>query len=316
MATAGVRLRYSGSWRAVVLLACGISLPAAAGPGVWTSSGPEGGAFVGAMALDAGSPATIYAATILGGVFKSTDAGGHWFPANAGLTNFSINALAADPSNPGVVYAGTGKGVFKTTDGATTWTLSNTGLGYNLARTFAIDSVTPTKVYSGTSNGVFRSTDGGATWAASGLVGLTVFRLVLDPVSSSTLYAGTLGGGVYKSSDGGTSWTAVNSGITDLNIYGLAVDPVNLGVLYAGGYGRRCQLDDDGLGTHRLRRLHFRRRPRIALDGLRRCGKQWRLQDDRRRGKLDGRKIRSTVVPAGQRDPSPAVGSRDALHRN
>ena len=70
-----------------------------AGPGVWTSGGPYGGDIL-ALAINPTTPATLYAGTSGGGVFKSTDSGGTWAAANTGLTNLSVFSLAINPSTP------------------------------------------------------------------------------------------------------------------------------------------------------------------------------------------------------------------------
>ena len=94
----------------------------------WTSNGPEGGWIV-ALAIDPVTPATLYAGTYLGGVFKSTDGGGSWSAVNIGLPNDSyLSALAVDPQTPTTLYAGTAHGVFKSTNGGGSWSAVNTGL--------------------------------------------------------------------------------------------------------------------------------------------------------------------------------------------
>ena len=100
-----------------------------AGWGVWTSHGPEGG-YVEALAIDPSTPARLYAGTWGGGVFKSTDSGSSWSPANGDLTSPFIQGLAIDPSTPTTVYAGTRTGgvVFKSTDGGSSWSPANSGL--------------------------------------------------------------------------------------------------------------------------------------------------------------------------------------------
>ena len=85
---------------------------------------------------------------------------------------------------------------------------------------------------------MFKSTDGGGTWGAVN-TGLTasvyVAALAIDPVTPSTLYAGTDGGGVFKSTDGGGTWSAVNTGLPDdAVVYALAIDPTTPSTLYAG----------------------------------------------------------------------------------
>ncbi len=78
----------------------------------------------------------------------------------------SILALAIDPANPAILYAGTdGAGVFKSTDGAGHWNAANTGLTSITVNALAIDPVTPTTLYAGTSAGVYKSMDGGGHWA-------------------------------------------------------------------------------------------------------------------------------------------------------
>jgi len=70
---------------------------------------------VHALALDSQTPTTLYAGT--GGVFKSTDGGTSWSPANTGLPNTSIFTLAIDPTTSTTLYAGMRSGVFKSVDG-------------------------------------------------------------------------------------------------------------------------------------------------------------------------------------------------------
>src|SRR5437867_7677484 len=76
-----------------------------AGTNEWTTTGPAGGT-IWALAVDPGTPATVYAATQRG-VFKSIDGGGHWSRTNAGQ---SITVLAIDPQAPATIYAGTVRG--------------------------------------------------------------------------------------------------------------------------------------------------------------------------------------------------------------
>src|SRR3990172_1379641 len=103
-----------------------------------------------------------------------------------------VMSLAADPSNPGIVYAGTYNGVYKTTNGGATWKVMNSGL----------TTINSTKL---------------------------VAALAIDPTASSTVYAGLAGDGVYRSTNGGVSWSAVNTGLNDQNtsrnVRVLAIDP-------------------------------------------------------------------------------------------
>jgi photosystem II stability/assembly factor-like uncharacterized protein len=106
----------------------------------------------------------------------------------------------------------------------------------------AIDPQSSSTVYALTPAGIFKSQDSGASWRATSPVpavetsgGFTPTPLVLDPLVSGTLYAGTISSGIFKSTDGGASWKAVNSGITAVEnpVLSLAIDPQNSTTIYA-----------------------------------------------------------------------------------
>ena len=61
--------------------------------------------------------------------------------------------------------------------------------------------------------------------------------LAINPLTPSTLYAGTWGGGVFRSTDSGATWTAVNTGLTNQSVYALAINPLTPSTLYAGTWG-------------------------------------------------------------------------------
>ena len=111
----------------------------------------------------------VYVGT--GGVFKNrgirsyhTSGGANWNGSSAGLGNILVQALAIDPANPSIVYAGTlGGGVFKSTNGGANWAEFNAGLTNTEVRALAIDPTNPSILYAGTDgDGVFKSTDSGA----------------------------------------------------------------------------------------------------------------------------------------------------------
>jgi photosystem II stability/assembly factor-like uncharacterized protein len=232
-----------------VAIATSLSSVAYAGPGVWTSGGPYGGS-VQALAINPTTPATLYAGTSGGGVFKSTDSGGTWAAANTGLTNLDVRALAINPTTPATLYAGTlGGGVFKSTDSGGTWAAANTGLTNLDVRALAINPTTPATLYAGTSGGgVFKSTDSGGTWAAAhtGLTNLDVRALAINTTTPSTLYAGAPGFGVFKSTDSGGTWAAANTGLTYLYVLALAINPTTPATLYAGTDGGVFKSTDSG----------------------------------------------------------------------
>jgi hypothetical protein len=143
---------------------------------------------------------TLYVATVPGnsspnathGLFKTADAGTTWTPLTSAPD--MIAALAADPTNPSIVYAGTTSGVFKSTDGGATFASASTGLTNTSVSSFAINPLHPSNVFVGTAGGVFQSRDGGSTWQSMSL-DQYVFSLAIDS-NGRFLHAGT-GYGVF-----------------------------------------------------------------------------------------------------------------------
>jgi len=226
-----------GTW--LFLAVCiPFSTVAHAGAGVWTSGGPYGGDIL-SLAINPSNPATLYAGTFGGGVFKSTDSGGTWASANGGLTMTFVFAVAVDPASPATLYAGGTIGdVFKSTDAGASWAAANKGLQYRSIVALAIDPVTPSTLYAGSdTDGVFKSTDSGGTWfdANTGLGHLDVYALAINPATPSTLYAATYGGGVFKSIDSGRTWAATS--LTTKLVYAIAINPAAPSTLYAGSFG-------------------------------------------------------------------------------
>jgi photosystem II stability/assembly factor-like uncharacterized protein len=258
----GIPMRKSTFCLAVAsLVACpGHATVASAHAPAWTSIGPAG-AYLKVLAIDPWTPTTLYAGMVEDdyhpqwGVYKSDDGGGTWNAVNTGmLDGFAIFALAIDPVTPSTLYAGLGGydggpgggGVFKSMNGGGTWSPVNTGLSQNIGvLALAIDPITPLTLYAGTdAGGVFKSIDGGGTWSNANIglssdavpsANLAIFSLAIDPVTTSTLYAGTYLGGVFKSIDRGGSWNAINTGLpTEVVFSVLAIDPMNSSTLYAG----------------------------------------------------------------------------------
>jgi photosystem II stability/assembly factor-like uncharacterized protein len=101
----------------------------------------------------------------------------------------------------------------------------------------AIDPTDSKRVYAGTIGGMFRSEDHGLNWTAvSEGLPLAEFKcFVIDPVTPSTLYAGTLGGGLFRSTDSGTTWARASTGLADdTSVICLGIDPLHPSILYAG----------------------------------------------------------------------------------
>jgi photosystem II stability/assembly factor-like uncharacterized protein len=222
--------------------------PAPAGPAPesygalhWRHIGPEGNRFSAAAGV-AGDPYTYYVGAASGGIYKTTDGGVTWDPVFDAQPVQSIGALAVAPSDPNVVWAGTGEGkirshisvgqgVYRSLDGGESWTLVGLERTGRIPR-LVVDPTNPEVVFvcalghaygPQPERGVFRTTDGGATWERVLFVDENTgcSDLALDPSNPRVLFAGTWqleihtwgrssggpGGGLHVSRDGGTTWT-------------------------------------------------------------------------------------------------------------
>jgi photosystem II stability/assembly factor-like uncharacterized protein len=136
-------------------------------------------------------------------------ADGQW--RRAGLEGLSVTAIAVDPSNPSILYAGTSlSGLWKSVDGGATWAASGAGYTGDIATAIVIDNSRPHVIYVGSNTGVFKSINSGASWNVknAGLSDPRVQALVLEPVNPDVLYVSVLGpgGGVHRSANGGEVW--------------------------------------------------------------------------------------------------------------
>ena len=205
------------------------------------------------LVIDPLTPDTLYAGDYGGNVYKSTDGGASWSAIRRGSLAWPCNycggvlALAIDPLIPTTVFGGTDETLVYDEYGELLYTLPSevfncTGgtsyfyTPYESVQSLAVERRTnpqiPATLYAGTSLRLFKSTDGGASWNATGLTGTGVFALAINPLTSTTVYAGTSGGGVFKSTDGGASWNA--TGLTSVGVLALAIDSLTPTTLYAG----------------------------------------------------------------------------------
>ncbi len=179
------------------------------------------------LVLDVRDATTIYAGIALGVVRKIGNGG--WFLSTTGINYPTrVAALALDPTDSKVVYAGTdgqraiAGALYKSSDGGTRW--SATGLKDVDVYAIVVDQRQAKNLYAGTSKGAYSSTDGGVTWSQrnSGLKTTIVQALVIDyspqgsgrgspAPSGAVLYLGTRQGEVYKSSTGGAEWKSVQT---------------------------------------------------------------------------------------------------------
>jgi hypothetical protein len=152
------------------------------------------------LVVDPTTPSTLYVETASQGIqrnmLKSTNGGEDWAEI---VTDSYFEILAIDPTTPTTLYAGKGD-LFKSTDGGVSWV--NFGAISPLTQALVVDPVTPTTLYavtwydnvnviSSTDGGVFKSTDGGMSWVNIGLTRTLIRPLVIDPVTPTTIYAGT-----------------------------------------------------------------------------------------------------------------------------
>ena len=146
------------------------------------------------LAIDPLNPDTLYAGGL--GVHRSVDGGKTW--RQAGLPRSPVLALAVDPKETAVVYAGTDAGLSKSTNGGTTWQPLQGALDDVRVEALAIDPEYRQTVIAGTDQGVFWSTDGGDRWRRFTHLPLRTFDALAVDRSAGLLYAGAYGGGIYE----------------------------------------------------------------------------------------------------------------------
>jgi len=205
---------------------------------------------IATLALDFTNPRRVLAGTSVFSkydgayLFGSDDGGRDW--ASLG-TFWDVSALAVDPSDPAVIFVGSGSckgggcsgGISKSSDGGRSWSGALSNL--NLVSAIAVNPRNPktvlawASVINASSYGVLRSLDGGVSWSSpGGSSPRSQFReFLFDPANPSLVYAAS-SEGVFRSTDEGLTWTASSSGLTDLVVSTLAINPFVPRELYAG----------------------------------------------------------------------------------
>jgi photosystem II stability/assembly factor-like uncharacterized protein len=211
----------------------------------WRLVGPLRGGWGTCASGVPGQPETFYFGAADGGVWKTTDAGRTWNPLFDHEKAASIGALAVAPSDPAVIYAGTGQvtsrwdiasggGVYRSGDGGKTWEPRGLADSRHIGRLWVDPRNADVVLVAAQGHvfgpnaerGVFRSTDGGRTWEKVLFVddNTGAVDLAADPAVPDTLFAATWqvryypwlsyftpsvgpGSGIYKSADGGKTWT-------------------------------------------------------------------------------------------------------------
>ncbi len=202
-----------------LLLALGGGVPAAedTSPGVgafknlkYRLIGPSAGGRATRVAGRPGDPSTFYVATASGGVWQSTDAGASWKPVFDGQPVASIGSIVVAPSDPNVIYVGSGEANIRG------------------------------DVVAG--NGIYKSTDAGKTWTVVWRQEGQIGAMAVDPRNADIAFAAVLGHafgpnperGVYRTRDGGRTWQQVLGRDPDTGASDVAIDPSNPSIVFAG----------------------------------------------------------------------------------
>lgn len=227
----------------------------------WRHIGPPGNRTSAVVGVP-GDPMVSYIGAASGGVWKTTNGGDDWYPTFDDQEAQSVGAMAVAPSDPNIVWVGTGEawirsnisignGVYKSTDAGETWEHMGLDLTGRIGRV-VIDPRDPDIVHIAAighaygpqeERGIFRTTDGGKTWEHTLFIDedTGVFEIAINPGNPRVLLAGawplvirTYGresggpnGGIYRSTDSGATWEKIRG-------HGLPEDPVGkIGIAFA-----------------------------------------------------------------------------------
>ena len=180
---------------------------------------------------------------VAGGMAKSTDGGSTWAVASTGLAPNVVTAVAVDPANSNIVFAGTeSAGLFVTSDGGASWQPAVTGLPTSTqwVTALAIDPATPTTVYvSFVNHDIYKSTDGGGTWqnSSKGMAAEELISSIQISDQPEVMYEMSNIGELYQSTDAGADWSVVSTTGSSTSFTAAAVVPFpnNPKDLYAAG---------------------------------------------------------------------------------
>jgi photosystem II stability/assembly factor-like uncharacterized protein len=219
----------------------------------WRCIGPFRGGRTVAISGVPHQPNIFYMAAVNGGVWKTTDFGNTWDPIFDDQPSGAVGALAVAPSDPNIIYVGsgeglqrpdlaTGDGIYKSTDAGKTWTHLENLRDAQQITAILVDPKDPNRVFVGAQGhpygpnperGVFRSTDGGKSFQKILYKdeNIGAADLAFDPTNSQTMYAVLwaarvapwevrsgasiyiAGSGLFKSTDGGNTWHPLTKGL-------------------------------------------------------------------------------------------------------
>jgi hypothetical protein len=223
--------------------------------GTWTSVGansypanntgqPTGMGRVNALAFHPVDPATIFAGAANGGFWKTTNDGASWSSLTNGLPWLGVSSILVHPSNPDILYIGTGDrdggdapgiGVFKSMDGGAHWEQTNFGMGNVVVGAMVMHPGDPNTILAATSAGIYRTTNAGTSWNLRALGDFRDIRF--KPGDPTVAYATrmTTPSEFYRTTDGGLTWSQVTAGIPTAGIGSrmvIGVTPADPNVVY------------------------------------------------------------------------------------
>lgn len=221
----------------------------------WVERGPGNvGGRTRGLVIDRNDPtgATWLAGSVSGGIWRTTTSGNTWTPVTEDAPRLSISSIAQAPSDPQILYAGTGEGfpngdaaigdgILKSVDGGLTWfVLPSTtgGRDFLFVNRVIISDTDSELVLAAAQEGIWRSTDGGSSWdmvlEANGFFGF--YQIIAEPGNFSTQYATDEIVGVWKSDDAGLTWYPSSDGIAEAgsgNRIEIDVSPADPATLFA-----------------------------------------------------------------------------------
>lgn len=221
------------------------------GDAVWNFAGPLNmGGRLSALEVHPSQPEVIFAGAASGGVFRTLDAGVSWLPVMDDAHVLSIGDIAVAPSNPQIVYVGTGEanagggslaydgyGIYRSDDGGDNWQHLGLTASGSIGR-IAVHPTDPQTVYvaamgrlfaNNSERGLYKTNDGGQNWEQVLFVNDSTgaVDVLVHPLNPETVFAvtwervrrphrrsyGGQGCGIYKSVDGGENWTQLQLGL-------------------------------------------------------------------------------------------------------
>jgi photosystem II stability/assembly factor-like uncharacterized protein len=235
----------------------------------WRNIGPyRGGRTVGAAGVWQQSN-VFYIGVNNGGVWKTTDYGRTWFPIFDDQSTGSIGTIAVAPSNPNIIYVGsgeglhrpdlsTGNGIYKSVDAGKTWTHLGLQDGQQIPK-IAVDNKNPDRIFVAVlghpygpnkERGIYKSEDGGKRFTNVLYIDENTGGddVTIDPQNPDIIFAtlwqsregpwengewsGTKGG-IYKSTDGGNTWKKVSKNLPDDMVQAhIAISPSSSNIVY------------------------------------------------------------------------------------